>query len=179
VIETDRLILRPCRDADKPAFARILNTPAMMAQLGGVTSHAAIDALVDKRIADQARYGFSYWAMELKPEHTLIGTCGLRVASNYPGTPVAGMHEMGWRVGEAHWGHGYAVEAARATLDWAWASLPVSLIAAWTTAGNLGSRRVMERIGMVRAPALDFTRPGHKVADPLGAMLVHVKARPS
>lgn len=179
MIETARLSLRPCREEDKPAFAAILNTPAMMAELGGVRSPEAIDALVDKRIADQARHGFSYWAAELRETGALIGTCGIRIAGNYPGTPVEGMHEMGWRIAEAYWGRGYATEAAQATLDWAWAHLPVETIAAWTTAGNRKSWAVMERLGMVRAPELDFIRPGHAADDPLGAMVVYTIARPA
>ena len=179
MIATARLRLRPCRESDKPAFATILNTPAMTAELGGVRSRAATDALVDKRIADQAQHGFSYWAVELRDTGELIGTCGIRLANNYPGTPVAGMHEMGWRIAEAYWGRGYATEAARATLDWAWATLPVTTIAAWTTAQNRASWRVMERLGMTRAPELDFIRPGHAPGDPLGAMRVYTIARPA
>ena len=179
MIETGRLRLRPCVEADKPAFATILNTPAMMAELGGVRGRDAIDALVDKRIADQARHGFSYWAVEERGTGALIGTCGIRIAGNYPGTPVEGMHEMGWRIAETHWGRGYATEAARATLDWAWRTLAVSIVAAWTTAGNRKSWRVMERLGMTRTPALDFVRPGYAANDPLGAMWVYTIARPS
>ena len=179
MIETERLRLRPCVEADKPIFAAILNTPAMTAKLGGVRSCAAMDALVDKRIVDQARHGFSYWAVELREAGALIGTCGIRIASNYPGTPVAGMHETGWRIAEAYWGRGYATEAARAALDWAWATLDVETIAAWTTAANRRSWRVMERLGMVRTPALDFIRPGHEPGDPLGAMCVYTIARPA
>jgi RimJ/RimL family protein N-acetyltransferase len=88
------------------------------------------------------------------------------------------MHEMGWRIAETHWRRGYATEAARATLDWAWATLPVETIAAWTTAANRGSWRVMERLGMARTRALDFTRPGHAPDDPLGAMRVYTIGRP-
>lgn len=179
MIETDRLHLRPCVETDKPAFAAILNTPAMMAEMGGVRSREAIDALVDKRIADQARHGFSYWAVEDRLSGALIGTCGIRIASNYPGTPVEDMHEMGWRIAEAHWGRGYASEAARATLDWAWRTLPMVTVAAWTTAGNRKSWRVMERLGMTRTPELDFVRPGHAADDPLGAMRVYTIERPS
>jgi len=179
MIETGRLRLRPCVEADKPAFAAILNTPAMMAELGGVRSREEVDALVDKRIADQARHGFSYWAVEDRRSGALIGTCGVRIASNYPGTPVAGMHEMGWRIAEAHWARGYATEAACATLDWVWAMLEVETVAAWTTAANRRSWRVMERLGMVRAPVLDFIRPGYAADDPLGAMRVYTIARPS
>ena len=158
VIETERLTLRPCRESDKPLFASILNTPAMMAKLGGVRSAAQVDALIDKRIADQAQHGFSYWAVELRETAELIGTCGIRIASNYPGTPVHGWHEAGWRIAEAHWGRGYALEAARASIGWAWAHTDAPLVAAWTTDDNVASWRLMERLGMTRRADLHFRR---------------------
>jgi RimJ/RimL family protein N-acetyltransferase len=170
-IETDRLVLRACRDADRPVFARILNTPAMMAELGGMRSLGDIDTLIDKRIADQAKYGYSYWAVELRQSGELIGTCGLRIADNYPGTPVFGMHEMGWRIAESYWGKGLAHEAAEASIAWAWANTPALSVAAWTTSGNTRSLRLMERLGMARRPDLDFDRP-------TGRVLVHVIERP-
>jgi RimJ/RimL family protein N-acetyltransferase len=178
MIVTERLVLRPCREADKPAFAALLSTPAMMAELGGVRPRAAIDALVDKRIADQARNGFSYWAVERRDTGELIGTAGLRVAADYPGTPVENMVEIGWRIAEAHWGQGYAREAAGASLAWGWANIDVPEIGAWTTIGNTRSWGLMRRLGMARRPELDFHRPDHAPDDPAGAMIVHTLARP-
>jgi len=145
MIETERLRLRPCRESDKPIFATILNTPAMMAKLGGVRSPAQSDALIDRRI-------------ELRETGALIGTCGVRIASNYPGKRVQGWHEAGWRIAEAHWGRGYALEAAQASIAWTWAHTDAPLVAAWTTPDNVASWRLMERLGMTRRADLDFRR---------------------
>ena len=178
MIETARLRLRPCREDDKDAFATILNTPAMMAQIGGVKSRAEVDALIDKRIADQARDGFSYWAVEKRDDGALVGTCGARRARNYPGTPVDGLHEIGWRIAEAAWRQGYAREAAEATLAWTWANTAAPSVAAWTTIGNATSWRLMERLGMSRQPELDFRHPARAPDDPQGALIVYTVARP-
>jgi RimJ/RimL family protein N-acetyltransferase len=178
MIETRRLRLRPCTDADKPAFATLLNTPVMMAELGGVRSAAEIDALVDKRIADQAAHGCCYWAVERRDTGALIGSAGIRVASNYPGAPVAGMYEIGWRIAEAHWGKGYAREAAEASIAWGWANTAIDQIGAWTTIGNARSWGLMERLGMRRRPDLDFHRPGVPAGDPQGALIVYTLERP-
>ena len=174
VIETERLRLRPCRESDKPLFATILNTPAMMGKLGGVRSAAQSDALVDKRIADHALHGFSYWAVELRDTGALIGTCGVRIASNYPGKPVQGWHEAGWRIAEAYWGRGYALEAARASIAWAWAHTDAPRVAAWTTPDNIASWRLMERLGMTRRADLDFSNG----PDPAALLRVYVIERP-
>lgn len=64
MIETPRLILRPWREADKPAFHDIINTPAMMEHFGGVAPRATIDALVDMMIEAERRDGCSMWAVD-------------------------------------------------------------------------------------------------------------------
>ncbi|WP_425230040.1 GNAT family N-acetyltransferase [Sphingomonas sp.] len=179
MIQTERLLLRPFRPDDADAFARVLNTPAMMAHLGGMKSRAAIDASLGKRLADQARDGFSYWAVELRDGSALVGTCGLRLGQNYPGTPVEGLHELGWRIAEAHWRTGLAREAAEATIAWTWANTAAPLLAAWTTAANVASWRLMERLGMARRRDLDFTEVGCDPADLLGARMVYALDRPA
>lgn len=172
MIETGRLILRPCRESDKPVFARILNTPGMMAGLGGVRGPRDIDALVDRRIADQAKHGHSYWAVELRETGELIGTCGIRIADNYRGIPVDGLYEIGWRIAEAHWGKGFAREAAQASIAWAWANTAAPSIAGWTTPDNERSWRLMQSLGMARRPDLDFER-----GDPPMKLIVYVIER--
>ncbi len=156
MIETDRLILRPWREADRAAFVRIINTPAMMADFGGVRTAEQMDQLFDKRVDDQARHGHCFWAVELSGAETLVGSCGVRVAHDYPDTPVAGMRELGWRIAEAHWRRGYAREAAQAAIGWTWANTDAARLAAWTTPDNYRSWGLMERLGMQRRADLAF-----------------------
>ena len=178
VIRTPRLILRGWREDDRPAFHGLLNTPAVTRWLGGVRDAAHMDALFDKRMADQARDGHCYWAVALAGTGALIGTCGLRRAVNYPGKPVAGMMEAGWRFGEAFWGQGYAREAARASIAWGWANTSAPWIGAWTTQENVPSWQLMLGIGMVRAPMLDFDRPAPPDGKTIERQLVHLILRP-
>jgi RimJ/RimL family protein N-acetyltransferase len=179
LIETPRLILRPWREADKPAFHDIINTPAMMAHFGGVAPREAIDALIDMMIEAQARDGCSMWAVETKPDRALAGICGVRVQRSYEDLPVYGELEIGWRIAEAHWGTGVAREAADASLAWAWANTDVPRVAAWTSADNTRSWGLMRRLGMGRAPALDFHHPKFEPDDADGAMIVYTIARPT
>ena len=146
----------------------------MMAQLGGVKPAGETDAIFDKRLADQARDGFCYWAVEMLTDHALVGTCGVRLGRNYANTPVDGLHELGWRVAAPHWRQGYAREAAEATVRWVWARTAAPLVAAWTTAGNIASWRLMERLGMTRRADLDFVRPD----TPGVPLLVYALERP-
>ncbi|HVS44993.1 MAG TPA: GNAT family N-acetyltransferase, partial [Candidatus Dormibacteraeota bacterium] len=94
-----------------------------------------------------------------------IGFVGLqRVPFEAHFTPAV---EVGWRLDPAHWGHGYATEAALACLDLGFGPLGLEEIVSMTTPGNARSWRVMERIGMHRDPADDFDHPriaeGHPI----------------
>ena len=175
MIETARLRLRPWREEDRSAFVAVINTPAMLAELGGPKSRAEIDASFDRRVADQARDGFCYWAVETRGDGALVGTCGVLLGLNYAGTPVEGLHELGWRIAETHWRNGFAREAAEATLRWVWTNTAAPLVAAWTTIGNVPSWGLMERLGMMRRPELDFARADQ----PHVPLIVYTLARPS
>ncbi len=67
--------------------------------------------------------------------------------------------EIGWRLAAEHCGRGYATEAARATLAFAFGEVGLEEVVSLTVPENLRSRRVMERIGMARNPADDFDHP--------------------
>jgi RimJ/RimL family protein N-acetyltransferase len=178
MIETGRLVLRPWREDDKPAFNAIINTPVMMKHFGGVRPGADIDALIDRQMEKQAADGHCMWAVESKADGTLAGICGLRLGG-HPGTPVDGVYELGWRIAERHWGEGIACEAAEASRDWGWAHTPAETIAAWTNAGNTPSWGLMIRIGMTRRRELDFRHPLNLDGDdPLGDMIVYAIDRP-
>lgn len=147
MIETERLVLRPWREEDRAAFVAINNTPAMMEHLGGVQSAAGINAKFDGRVADQARHGHSLWAAELRAGNAIVGSCGVRVADNYVGTPVADMRELGWRIAEPHWSQGLAHEAAEAVIEWVWKHTDAPILGAWTITENTRSWGLMDGSG--------------------------------
>lgn len=172
MIETERLVLRPWRETDKPVFHALVNTPAMMEHFGGPVPQARHDAILDRQMEQQARHGHCMWAVELRANGALAGICGLRIGG-HPGTPVPEELEIGWRIGEAYWGQGIAREAAEASIAWGWANTSRPRIAAWTVIGNARSWGLMERLGMRRRPDLDFRHPDTDLSDPLGAMIVY------
>ncbi len=63
--------------------------------------------------------------------------------------------------GQAHWGNGFAPEAGLAALEWGFdnVELPGDQIVSFTTVGNVKSRRVMHKIGMVHDVDADFDHP--------------------
>lgn len=178
MIETGRLILRGWREADGPEFVRVTNTPAVMRHLGGVADPALLLGSVPRQQAMEAERGHCFWLVERKADGALLGFCGLK-APSVPDTPVADDVEIGWRLREDAWGSGYATEAARASLDWAWANLDVSRVVAITVPANLSSQKVMQRIGMVRRPEMDFAHPIFPADHPLSAHITCVIERPT
>lgn len=174
MIETSRLNLRPWRETDVPEFVRVTNTPAVMEFLGGVQSPDAFHGAFLRAQACQAENGFCFWIVERWSDRALLGFCGLKIANV---GPIAGEIEIGWRLRADAWGQGYAQEAARASLDWAWRNLSCPRVVAIAAAGNVKSRRLMERLGMQRTPALDFDYPDFAADSPLRAHVTYIMGR--
>lgn len=157
--ETERLILRDWREEDWPAFFEYTNTPAVMEWLGGVMDSDKQAWQRDRLEGYAHDHGFTFWAVERPVDSghlagELLGFCGLK-RSNQEGGPQ-GDHEIGWRLREDAWGHGYAKEAAVATLKLAFERFHAPHVLSLTIAQNAASWGLMERLGMERRADLDF-----------------------
>lgn len=155
VIETERLVLRKHQDGDLPLHAKHLNTPAVMARLGGPMELQEIEARHAKSLALFAREGFGFMPVIEKGTGELVGQVGLKrvdaeLARN------KGDFEIGWLIREDRWRMGYAFEAMRAVLDWAFERFQAPLVVALTSEANEPSWRLMQKLGMVRRTDLDF-----------------------
>jgi RimJ/RimL family protein N-acetyltransferase len=168
---TSRLLLRPWRDDDVVAFAAMSADPRVMEFLRPLPDRAACEAWVARARAHWRQHGFGQWAVELLDEARFVGVVGLAsVPYEAHFTPAV---EVGWRLVRAHWGRGYATEAAQAALDYGFAKTGIAEIVAVTVPANLRSRRVMERLGMTRDPADDYDHP----SVPEGPLKRHVLYR--
>jgi len=156
-LDTPRLLLRPWREADLPAFAEMNSDPRVMEFMPKVLTREESDAMVRRNAEHVATHGFGKWAVEIKAGAPFIGFVGLTVpAFEARFTPCV---EIGWRLAAEHWGNGYATEAARAVLDFALDRAGLEEVVSFTVPANLRSLRVMERVGMIRSPADDFDHP--------------------
>ena len=176
MITTTRLRLRPWTAADVPEFVRVINTPAVMKYLGGVQEPESFQGSFQRAQACQAQNGFSFWIAERLSDDALLGFCGLKVGNV---GPITGETEIGWRLREDAWGQGYAREAASATLEWAWRNLACARIVAVTAEGNSRSWGLMERLGMSRAPELDFDHPDFPPGHLVRRHIAYAIARPT
>lgn len=164
VIETERLVLRRPDEADAALQFRLLNTPTVMEHLGGPKELHEIEAKHAKSMAWFAQGGFGFMMLIEKSSGELVGHAGMKLVDN-PLAPNPGDHEIGWLVREDRWRMGYAHEAMRAVVDWAFSSIGVPHLVALTCERNQPSWRLMEKLGMVRREDLDFTDPAFAPRD--------------
>lgn len=174
MLRTDRLLLRPWRRADIPAWAALNADPAVRRWFPGLmTAREAEDQMIRwQRHID--RFGFGFWAVEAPGVSPLIGALGLgHVTFPAPFTPAV---EIGWRLAQAYWSQGYATEGARAALAFGFERF--AELVAFTVPGNTPSRRVMERIGMVEDPGGSFDHPNIAQGHPFRRHLLYRAGRP-
>src|SRR5687768_6525043 len=108
--------------------------------IGGPFSREQVRQRLGREIAAQAEHGIQYWPMFALATGEHIGCCGLR-----PREP--GMHELGFHIRKAHWGRGYASEAARTVIRYAFDSLGVQALFAGHNPANAASRALLGRLG--------------------------------
>jgi RimJ/RimL family protein N-acetyltransferase len=160
--ETARLIFRTEAPGDLDRWMEVMNTPAVMRHLGGVCERHEVEARFAQKAAAISRHGFGFWHLQSKEDGQFIGHCGLA----HINTPAAGpiLHlaiQIGWMLAESHWGRGYAYEAAVEGLDIAFTRCGIKLLYSQTSEANRASWKLMEKLGMRRAPELDYVDPDY------------------
>jgi RimJ/RimL family protein N-acetyltransferase len=164
VAETDRLVLRTEAEGDQAVWLARMNTPEVMAYLGGVQSAEKVaESFAKMRAAPPDGPRFLLVALK---DGTLIGKCGL-VAIDSPAAPdtLRGQLQVGWTLGADYWGRGYALEAAKAALAMAFGQHGAPVVYAQTSQRNLASWGLMEKLGMTRLAQLDYPDPDYPPED--------------
>lgn len=154
-LTTDRLRLRAWRSEDRGPFADLNADPEVMEYFPSVLSRSESDDLVDRIEDRMAESGWGLWAVEVADGPEFIGFVGINpVPFDEVFTPAV---EVGWRLARAHWGNGYAPEAARAALAFGFDVVGLDHIVSFTALPNERSQSVMRKIGMHRT--LEFDHP--------------------
>ena len=150
VLETDRLYLRQWQASDFATFAEMNADPEVMQYFPKLLTPNVSDIIANKcqqLIADQ---GWGFWAVSLKDSsktcENFIGFVGLN--DTHVDMSFAPAVEIAWRLDKDHWGQGYATEAARVALKFAFEVLELNEVVAFTAVINKRSQLVMRRIGM-------------------------------
>ncbi|WP_198329405.1 GNAT family N-acetyltransferase [Psychrobacter cibarius] len=170
VIETERLYLRQWQASDFAVFAEINADPEVMKYFPKLLTPKVSDIIASKCQQLIANQGWGLWAVSLKDStktyDDFIGFVGLN--DTHADMSFAPAVEIAWRLHKDYWGQGYATEAARAALNFAFTELSLDEVVSFTAVINKRSQLIMERIGMMdtRAnfyhPALN---PNHRLAE--------------
>lgn len=160
---TERLILCPPVAEDLAWVREHMNKLAVMAHLGGVRSPEAVAESLAQDIDAFHSGGHQRWTVWLNDGVTRVGLFHLRS----PAAPevLRGQREIGWTFAEAHWGKGYASEAARAVIGYAFARLALPVLWSQTRDSNLASTRMMQRLGFTFRPELGYVDPDYPPED--------------
>jgi len=158
ILETERLVMRTWQESDVEPYLAINQDPQVYEWGRGVPfSREQVGTFITDMQKGFAADRFSAFAVEEKCTGNLIGYVGLcRVPWKAHFTPAI---EIGWRLGSEHWGKGYATEAAREVLNYAFNTLKLEEVVSFTSPLNVRSLRVMEKLGLKRDPEGDFLHP--------------------
>ena len=145
-LTTERLLLRDFVESDWEAVLAYQQDPLYL-RYNEWTSRTAeeVRQFVQMFLNHQKqipRIKFQF-AVTLKSTGQLIGNCGVRRDS-----PETRAGDLGYELDPRFWGHGYATEAARAVLSFGFSHMHLHHVSAWCVADNVGSARVLEKLGM-------------------------------
>jgi RimJ/RimL family protein N-acetyltransferase len=144
-IETRRLRLRMFRPEDAETFHRIWNDPQVMKYIQGWNpSLEESRAAMERQTQRWREKGFGQWVVTLKDEEKIIGYVGFK---NLDQTEEI---ELLYGIDKPYWNRGIITEAARACLQFVFEKTALDRIVAVAMPENVGSWRVMEKLGMKR-----------------------------
>jgi RimJ/RimL family protein N-acetyltransferase len=143
-IETDRLILRIPQAVDFERFAEMMADEPAARHIGGVTPRAAAWRRFLQMPGAWILQGFAMFSVIDKHSGLWLGQAGPWKPEGWPGT------EIGWSFHPDSWGKGYALEAGRATVEFAFQTLGWSEVIHSIDPDNAASIRLAERLGSQR-----------------------------
>ena len=164
-LETKRLTLRQWQPDDFDWFAQMNADPEVMRYFPKLLSKKTSEIIANKCQKLISENGWGFWAVSLKEglekksgskKSDFIGMVGLnQVHQDMPFAPGV---EIGWRLDKEYWRNGYALEAATASLRFAFEVLELEEVVAFTAVVNKPSQLLMQRLGMSNSHQ-DFNHP--------------------
>ena len=144
MLQTNRLILREMNHNDFDALYRVLGDSDIMRHYPHTFDESRVRFWIDRNIERYRVFGFGLWAVTLRETGEMIGDCGLTMQN------VNGFirPEIGYHIARVHQRKGYASEAARAVLDFAFSETPFRVICSYMKKDNIASSATARSIGM-------------------------------
>lgn len=141
-LETERLLLRELNISDVEAFFRLNENPNVIKYTGDKSFSNKEEAVKFLEDYDAySKFGMGRWAVVSKLDNSFLGWCGLKCDSE------SNEIDLGFRFFEEHWGKGYATEASKVCLKYAFEVLELENLVGRVMSENLPSIRVLEKLG--------------------------------
>ena len=144
IIETERLFLREMMESDFDALYEVLADSDIMEHYPYTFDEARVRNWISRNMERYQKDGFGLWALVLKETGEMIGDCGITM-QNIHGTQLP---EIGYHIHKAHWRKGYASEAARKCMEYAFETLHFPAVYSYMSAANAASYGVALKNGM-------------------------------
>ncbi|HEX6642243.1 MAG TPA: GNAT family N-acetyltransferase [Thermoanaerobaculia bacterium] len=156
ILTTERLLLRMLQETDFEEYAAIHSDP----EVTKFTARMQLDRIDAWRhlamiLGHWQLRGFGMWGVFERESERLVGRVGFYQPAGWPD------FELGWTMGRASWGKGYAPEAARACLDYAFDVMKRDRVISLIDPANVSSIRVAEKIGETLED--DIVIQGHRL----------------
>ena len=145
VMETERLIIRKITRKDMGALLALMGKPEVMYAWEHGLEKKEVRQWLNCQLTRYRKDGYGYFAVILKENNKFIGQAGL-MKSVIDGNNTV---ELGYMLDNMYWHHGYATEAARRCLQYAFEELGLQEVCCSIRPENTSSLRVAEAIGMI------------------------------
>lgn len=157
-LETQRLILRKFEETDEERLFLLDSDPEVMKYIGvpplsDITESENVIKMIQQQYLDN---GVGRLAVIEKESGLLIGWSGLKLLTQEI-NGYNNIYDLGYRFIPEHWGKGYALESAKASLDFGFHDLKAEIIYAHAHSENEGSNHILRKLGFEKTG--EFTEP--------------------
>lgn len=156
-VETERLILRPIAFQDMEGIYQLDTDPEIHKYLIHQSLSSKKQALerIEFIQAQYRRHGVGRWAMIEKTSGCFTGWAGIKFIDKELNKHIH-FYDVGYRLLKAYWGKGYATEATKASLTFAFSKLGAETVYGHAHHENLASRNVLEKAGLIYKETFQF-----------------------
>ena len=142
-IVTKRLIMRGFQEEDLDAYAEMCGDAEVMRYVGtGQTlSRSESWRSMAMMLGHWQLRGYGMWAVEERRSGEMLGRVGCWQPEGWIGL------EIGWTIRRVFWGQGFATEAGKVAMEYAFQELQQTHVISLIRPENIASRRVAEKLG--------------------------------
>lgn len=160
-IETERLIIRDLEEFDVEGIFALDSDPEVHEYLGKQPLQTMQEAekVINKIRKQYDENGIGRWAIIDKKTNDFIGWTGLKYEQKL--RKDFSYYDLGYRLRKKYWGKGIATETAIESLNYGFEKLNVKEICAAADIHNIGSNKILKKIGLKFVETFDFEGESH------------------